>query len=476
MEAPREGPTWWDRLAALGRREPSFRPRADPLAEPRLRQRADAATLAALFVVAQLVIPARLVLRGLPISLTPADLLGLFLLLCWLCAHFTTTLGAAKGRLPIRTALFVYGVGHLIIYGYTTLSYLPKDELNLADHSAVLIAANLGVALAVCDGVRGRERLDLVLKTVVVSGAVISVIGGLQFVFGLDLTQYMALPGLRPTGVEGVEAVIGRSDFNRVASTMGHPIEFGVVCSMLLPIAAHYGFHARDRGQPAGRWWLCTGLIAGGLMFSVSRSAVLGVASVALVLFLGWPHRRRLQAMAATVVFLAGIKVLVPGLLGTLFNLFATIGSDDSVRFRTHDYSWALAEIGRRPLLGRGVGTWYAPKHQVFDNQYLLTLVEAGALGLALFVGIASCGMAVALMIRARSTDARDRNLALTLTGCLLVPLVCAATFDLLSYPGVTALMFLLVGVVGALLRATRDEPPPAPQPQGRGATVEVMR
>ncbi|MFC6408609.1 O-antigen ligase family protein [Planobispora longispora] len=440
------------------RETPSLRSR---LAEPLLRQRADAATLVALFVLAQLMIPARLVLRGLPISLTLADVLGLFLFLCWLCAQFTTTLGAAKGRIPIRTALFVYGVGHLIIYGYTTLYYLPQDELNLADHSAVLIAANLGMALAVCDGVRGRERLDLVLKTVAVSGALISVIGGLQFMFALDLTQYMVLPGLRHNGVEGIETLIGRSDFNRVASTLGHPIEFGVVCSMLLPIAAHYGFHARDRGQPAVRWWVCTGLIAAGLMFSVSRSAVLGLGSVALVLLLGWPGRRRLQALGAVAAFLVVIKFLVPGLLGTLFNLFANLGSDDSVRFRTHDYSWALAEIEKRPWLGRGVGTWYAPKHQVFDNQYLLTLVEAGAVGLALFVGVALCGMTVALRIRARSADPRDRNLALTLAACLLVPLVCAATFDLLSYPAVTALMFLLVGATGALHRATKENPVP---------------
>nr|BFE85743.1 hypothetical protein GCM10020093_083440 [Planobispora longispora] len=55
----------------------------------------------------------------------------------------------------------------------------------------------------------------------------------------------------------------------------------------------------------------------------------------------------------------------------------------------------------------------------------------------------------------------RDRNLALTLAACLLVPLVCAATFDLLSYPAVTALMFLLVGATGALHRATKENPVP---------------
>src|SRR5690606_18853024 len=193
------------------------------------------------------------------------------------------------------------------------------------DHALVLIVAMVGLALLVCDGVRGRDRLDFLLKTVVAAGAVVAVIGACQFLFDLDLTRLLRLPILEFTSEDA--AVLEREDLRRVAATTGHPIEFGVVCAMLLPIAAHYGFRARERAEPTLRWWACTGLIAMGLMFSVSRSAMLSLAGVAVTLLLGWPARRRLQALAVTGGFLVAVWLLVPGLLGTFYGLFANFGT-----------------------------------------------------------------------------------------------------------------------------------------------------
>lgn len=415
---------------------------------PRTQRRADGATLAAVLAVVLLVVPARLVFRGIPLSLTPADLVSLVIGMCWLCAQMTTTLGMAKGTNPVRTALFCYGVGLLVTYGYAAYRYLPPDELKLMDHAAVLVVANVGVALGICDGVRTRERLDFVLKTVVVGGAVVAVVGAFQFLLELDLTRYLALPGLRYTSVDGF--ITERSALRRVAGTTGHPIEFGVLCSMVLPIAAHYGFALRQK-----RWWVCTGLIAMGLMFSVSRSAVLGLLGVGIVLFLGWPARRRLHVLGVGLVFLAVVKVAVPGLLGTFYGLFTNFGRDDSVRYRTHDYATAASEIGKNLWFGRGIGTWYAPKHQVFDNQYILTMVEAGLVGTVVFAALILVGIYSALRSRYVSADSAVQNLGLTLAATLVVPLIGSATFDLMSFHTVTGLMFILVGCIGALLRTT---------------------
>lgn len=425
----------------------------DPVRAPSAR--ADGATVGALFVVALLVIPARAVLRGLPLSMTPAELLGLGMGLWWLVAQLTTTLGAAKGRTPVRSAVFGYATAVLVTYGAATHGHLPVDELSQADHALVLAMAYFGVTVLICDGVRTRQRLDLVLKTVVVTGAVVAVVGAFQFVLAVDLTQYLVLPGLR-FGAE-YDFVLERESFRRVAATLGHPIEFGVVSSMILPLAVHYGSQARKLGLPAGRWWCCTAMIAAGLMFSVSRSAMLGVLGAGFVLFLGWSGTMRARALAAVAVFLVAVKVMIPGLLGTFFGLFANFGSDDSVRWRTHDYSAAATEIGRNPLFGRGLGTWYAPKHQVFDNQYLHTLVETGVVGLAMFVLTFGCAIYSGVKARGLARDSRTRDLGLTLAACLVVPLIGSATFDLMSFHAAVGLSFLLAGAAGALLRITRD-------------------
>ena len=86
------------------------------------------------------------------------------------------------------------------------------------------------------------------------------------------------------------------------------------------------------------------------------------------------------------------IKVVSPGLLGTFFSLFRNAGQRHSVQWRTHDYATARELISQHLWLGRGIGTWYAPKHEVFDNQYLLTLVDSGVIGLVALLGIVVAG------------------------------------------------------------------------------------
>jgi O-antigen ligase len=415
------------------------------------RRWADGATLVSLFLVLQLIVPARLVISRLPLSLSPASVLALFVALCWLCTQFTNTLGVAKGRNSVRTMVFLYFCSVLATYGVATYGYLPPDELNFADHALVLAVAKVGLVLAVCDGVRDRDRLYFVIKILAAMGAIVAAIGILQFLFGLDLTQYMTLPGLRATADEGF--IFERSALRRVAATTAHPIEFGVICAMLLPLAIHLANRASGQTQPSRRWWLCAGLIAAGLMFSISRSAIFGAVGAGLVLFLGWSARRRTQALITVLAFLTLIKVLAPGLLGAFYGLFANIGKDDSIRYRTHDYATASAEIAKHLWLGRGLGTWYAPKHQVFDNQYLLSLVEIGILGLAAFIAIFLAGIYAALRVRFTSSDPGDRDLALTMVAMLVVPLIGCATFDLAAFSTANALAFVVAGTAGCLLR-----------------------
>jgi O-antigen ligase len=426
-------------------------------------RRADAATVGVIFVVALLVVPAHLVFRALPLQLTPANVVAMIFGLAWLCAQFTTTLGMAKGRNPARTGLFIYIVAVMMTYGYSTFGYLPVDELSLSDHAVILMVATASMGLGLCDGVRTADRLDFVLKAVVICGAFSAFVGLLQFNLNLDLTQYLKLPILRASSDDAF--VFERAAQKRVSGTMGHPIEFGVVCSMLLPLAAHYVFQARARGEKVWRWYVCATLIASGLMFSVSRSAVLGLAAGGLVLFIGWPTRRRLRVLAIGVVFLGAMKVAVPGLLGTFYDLFANAGNDSSVQWRTHDYPIAAAEILRHLWFGHGYGTWYAPKHIVFDNQYILTMVEGGVVGMAAFVIVFFSGLYAAIRARYLTIDPTRRDLGLSIVAALVVPLVGAATFDLASFKTGEGLSFLLVGAAGCLLRITRAELSPGPGP-----------
>lgn len=418
---------------------------------PQLR-RADGATLICIFVVPLMIIPSRLVFRGIPLSITPAVLIGIGVGACLFFAHFTNTLGVAKGRNAVRTAIIVYLCALLATYGYSTYGYLPSDERPLTDHIVVNTLALVGIALTVCDGVRDRDRLDFVLKTVAICGAVVAGVGTLQFVIGFDLTKYLALPIFR-YGAETSATIDVRANFRRPASTTGTPIEFGVVCAMVMPLVLHYTFRARACSKRAWAWWIGCVLVAAGAMFSISRSAIIGLAAGGTILFLGWSPRRRRRALAAGAVFLLVMKLMIPGLLGTIYGLFYNFSSDGSVIYRTHDYPVAAAEIAKHVWFGRGPGTWFAPKHEVFDNQYLSTLVEGGVIGFLALVILFLTGLYAIARVLYVATDGRDRDLALTLMASLIVPVIGAATFDLLGFGIGTGMMFLLLGATGSLTR-----------------------
>jgi len=440
---------------------------------------ADAATLVAIFIGLQFMVPSGQVVRGLPLSLSAAALVALCLGVLWLCTQLTTTLGAAKGPSPVRLMLFAYACTLLASYGSSSWGYLPGDERALGDHAMVSVFAMIFLGLAVCDGVRSRERIAFLLRVIVVCGTFVSVVAILQYLVGFDLTRHLRLPLFRPSTDSGTLLV--REGLRRVAGTTAHPIEFGVFSAMLLPIAIHVAYRNSLMRRRSAFWWTCVCLIGAGLMFSVSRSAILGVLCAGTVIFLGWSGRRRVWMIVSALGFLVVIKFAAPGLLGAFLSLFQHAGSDDSVKWRTHDYATARQLISHHLLLGRGIGTWYAPKHEVFDNQYLLTLVESGVLGLVTFLGILFAALYSVLRVgaltyrlpgraagatastrpaatTAATTAATDRDLALAIGASLVVVLPTYATFDFGAFPTVTALAYLLMGIAGAFLRVVSDE------------------
>jgi O-antigen ligase len=90
-----------------------------------------------------------------------------------------------------------------------------------------------------------------------------------------------------------------------------------------------------------------------------------------------------------------------------------------------------------------------------------------GVFGLAslffLFVVVLFCARGV----RRRSTDQATRDLAQSLAAGVMVAMLSFATFDGLSFPMATNLLFLLVGCAGALRRLVVEAPVAGVDDQG---------
>ena len=329
---------------------------------------------------------------------------------------------------------------------------LSPLESGGANRTAIGLAAMAGIALLAADGIGTRARLDALLRRVVVAGAFFASLGILQFTVGVDLAGRLTLPFLQLN--QALDGIAERADFRRVQATAMHPIEFGVVLAMLLPLALHYAF-AAPAGRPRWRAWLPVMLIGIAIPMSLSRGATLGLAVGLLLLVPAWsvaapvhdgpgPAGRR-RRRCSGVSWAPGRGRRCSAMSGTTQHHGAT-----------EDYDYVSLFIARSPAFGRGLGTFNPLQYDYLDNQYLGTLVETGFVGLAALLALFLTGIGVAVLARRRSTDATTRMLGQTLVACIAVAVATYATFDGLSFAICTGLLFLLIGCAGALWRLER--------------------
>jgi len=158
-----------------------------------------------------------------------------------------------------------------------------------------------------------------------------------------------------------------------------------------------------------------------------------------------------------SALLVAVIYVVTPGMIGTLFGLF-TIGTDDpSISSRTNGYSTAFGMAGQQLLLGRGFGT-FLPAYVIVDNQYLGLLVELGIAGLIAFLLLVSAGILCAWQARRLAKDSELRQLSQSVLASVAAAALAFGFFDAFAFPMAASLLFLMLGISGALWRISRRE------------------
>ncbi len=419
---------------------------------PRASVPLDATTALTCYAVLLLLVPANLVLEPLGAAGSPANVFGIFLFLWWGLTWLLPGSPLPRGHQPVRIAVAVFGLAVFLSYLAFAVRAADGLERNAADRGLLLMLGWAGVTLVACDGLSSMARLADFLRRLSVLGAVVSLLGFAEYVGKFQLASVYRVPGLvenQPVGsVEGV-GLIGR-----VAATASHPIEFGVVLAMLLPIAVHCALEAKPR-QARLRWLVvvCIGI---GIPLALSRSAMLATAVAVLVMLGGWSWRMRRRAAAAILGFALAMNFLVPGVLGTLRSLFTNLSTDDSIKGRTDDYSVVGRFISERPVFGRGFQTFVPSRYVLLDNQVLGLLIEVGIFGLVAFTAFVFAGIGSAVAVRRGSCDPAVRNLGQALAASIAAGALSAFTFDALGFSMFTGVLFLLVGLAGALLRLRR--------------------
>jgi O-antigen ligase len=359
---------------------------------------------------------------------------------------------APIGPQPLRWAVLLYLLSMLISYSIGLLRGLTTMEANSADRWLILIAIFTGIMLVAADGVPNWARFYGVFRVFVWCSAVMAVVGVIQYMSAVDITQYIKIPGLVTKGfVPGFEV---RGAGLRVASTTTHYIEFAAIMAMALPFSLQMARHSPTKRQrQAGA--VAAALIALAVPTTVSRTGFISLALVGLVMFFVWDNNTRRKMATLGVLFAVLGIALKPKLVTTVFELFTGASQDRSVTSRTERYSLVWDYFSERPWFGRGTGTWVFPQYIFLDNQWFSIALTNGVFGVVALAVLHIMALTLAILAFRRASTQRDRELCGALIATQPVAIFVGFTFDSLSFSTYAIVCVLMIGLCGSAWRLT---------------------
>ena len=387
----------------------------------------------------------------------------------------------------------------LVAYVAAFARPLMTIESSNADRTLITWIGYAGFLLLCADGVPSRERLDVLLRRLTWGGSYMAFVALLQFFTNqrIDLAQLLQPPGLtfnEPDVADQPGELLPGRLLPGGGDGACTPSSSPSCVAAILPIAIHYAFADTQRGLLAR--WTPVVIMGFAMPLALSRSGFLALALAGICILPALPATRRLHLAA-----------LGTGRHGRHDRRRPRPAGDDQGVLLRGRPATPRSAPGRRttststrssangPSTGRGFGTFVPTVYDFLDNQYLLTAIETGVIGVVCLLLFLFSGMATAQVVRKYSTDRATRSLAQALFAGIVVHAVTFATYDALVFPTTGMTLFLIIGAVGALWRLTRPErlelrraalasadggpqaqPGAGPSPQPAGAERSVAR
>jgi hypothetical protein len=253
----------------------------------------------------------------------------------------------------------------------------------------------------------------------------------------------------------------------RVFASAEHPIALGAALAMAVPLSLYL---ARTSSP---RWWLSAIILVLGIMGTTSRTAIIMLGVIVVILF--WLQREEIVRLwPAIFPLLIVIHIATPGAIGTLRYLFNPPGGivSQQTRLPTNANPLlaggrvrllgpSLDEASRKPLLGDGWGTRLTgfdnPNRNapILDNAWLGTLLEIGGIGIGGLVWLIV--RAVRSLGRAsRTASPTDSRLYAALAASIAAFAVGMLTYDAFSFIQVTFLFWMMLAIAAAALSIER--------------------
>ncbi len=403
------------------------------------------------YVVLLFAIPSALTIGGLGSLGKPSLWWGLMLLLWWLLSRMQTRAkDVPQVRQPLVSMLGLVIVAALIAFAAAMMRGQPADQVSPAMTALVRLASWSGVFLVAVDGIRTHAEMRRLVRALSIAGGALAALGLAQFYTGQSFVDWML-------NIPGVSADSGgldtRGGFARASGTATHPLEYATALACTLPLAivtAIAGGFRTDGARRALRWWIPVVTITASSLVSVSRSAIIGLVVAVLATFPGVPRAYRWAVGVGGLVIATVIAVTVPGILTTMIALFTGAAEDPSTQSRTNALARVPEFISSSPVVGQGFGT-FLPRYYIFDNQWVLLVVEIGILGITAFGLFALTAIGSAISARRQSDFADTKAVSTAFAASMLTIVVLFFFFDGLSFPIAAGLFFLIAGLCAAV-------------------------
>ena len=422
-----------------------------------------------IFVLTLFIFPTDLIIKPIGASGYVASLVALTLLLAYAGAVLLGAHNPLAVRHPTRVLIAIWCI--LTFIGYAVIQREPLLSVTQragADRWLLLVLACSGVVLVAAEGIPTLTELRRVARALVLGAAICSTIAALQYWVHFDVAGLIRdyAPGL--TVNSDYSSYQDRAGLRRVTGTTLHPIELGVVAGLVLPVAVALALHDHERS--ALRRWGPVVLIATCIPTSVSRSALIAVALGLGTLVVLLPATKRVTALALAPVAVGAVFLSTPGYIGTLSSFIGMGADDSSVSARLQDYPLVERLVSQHPWFGWGGGT-HIPQDplDIFDNQYLTSLVELGVIGSLGLIAYFALPAVTALTARRRSADPELQTFAAAIAGSCMAGAACGLTFDSMSFGTFVGVFAVLVGMAGACWVIARSEAAPRGTESGPG-------
>jgi O-antigen ligase len=326
------------------------------------------------------------------------------------------------------------------------------------------------IFLMVGNSVRQRRQIGVILAALLAAGVLEALHGWYQFVLK-----------------QGPEGFLVGGTFLRAYGVFGQPNPYGGYLASLIPLSLGLFLAARAASSRWGNPWVLAavgGILTLGLLMSLSRGGMLGLAGAVLLMLVIGSRRWRPAVLAGLLALSLGVLAFPFGLLpGPLqgvvggflggFSIFDVRGvvptpANFSIIQRLAVWSSAWSMWLEHPWLGIGVGNfgvlypryalpfWDFPQEHA-HNYYLNLLAETGVVGLAAYLIffaslLAFAGQGLRAALAGEAGWGPRAFLALGIVGMLLV-FSLHNLFDNIYVHGLLVQLGMVLGLVPALAR-----------------------